>query len=151
MQKIYYTDGGCYPNPGNGSWAFLCTDPYIQSSGAESNTTNNRMEMMAVLNAIEHGLSVLKAEKITVFSDSQYCVKGFNEWMLRWAKKGWQIRSHGVTGPVKNVDLWQKLFQYRRNATLVWVRGHNGDEYNEQVDQLVRTKFESTFGGKMTY
>lgn len=145
MEVTYYTDGGCEPNPGNGCWAFICTNPYQEAKGSEPNTTSNRMEMTAVLKAIEHGLE-MKAKPITIYSDSQYVVKGFNEWMWNWAKKGWDRDRE-----LKNVDLWKRLFKYRRKATLIWIKGHNGNEYNEQADDLVRTEYEATFGGQMRF
>jgi ribonuclease HI len=147
MKLVYYTDGGCEPNPGKGTWAFICKDPYHEQSGFDVSTTNNRMEMMAVLNAIEHATQ-MTPESIVIFCDNKYVVNGFNSWMRKWAKKGWII-SGGE--PVKNLDIWRQLWQYRKIATLEWVRGHNGDEFNELADQLVRTEYEKTFGGQMKY
>jgi ribonuclease HI len=146
MKLVYYTDGGCEPNPGQGTWAFVCKEPHHEQSGYEVLTTNNRMEMMAVLKAIEHGLQ-MNPESIVVLSDSTYICNGFNSWMLKWAKKGWVNKGE----PIKNLDIWRQLFQYRKVATLQWVRGHDGNEYNELCDELVRTEFSKTFGGKMKY
>lgn len=146
MEITIYTDGGCEPNPGKGSWAFVCTAPYIERSGTEYDTTNNRMEMMAVLKAIEFGLE-MKADKITIYSDSQYVVKGFTQWMHKWAKKGWKRGDELV----KNDSLWRHLFKHRHAAKVIWVRGHNGNEYNEVADQIVRKAYMDQFGGSMKY
>lgn len=146
MNLIYYTDGGCYPNPGNGTWAFVCTEPYIEVSGSEKETTNNRMEIMAIMEAIKHGLS-LKAEKIHIFTDSQYCQMAFTFWIEKWAKKAWKDK--------KNVDLFKELLRIKMSnkgkIEVHWVKGHNGNEYNEIADKLVRQKYSDTFGGEMAH
>ncbi|MCK5017289.1 MAG: ribonuclease HI [Candidatus Peribacteraceae bacterium] len=127
-----YTDGSCFPNPnGNGGWAFaLSLDEY--RSGYEKNTTSNRMELVAILEAIHYAKERYPNEPLYIFSDSQYCVNGFNQWMHKWERKNWK-RKRGV---VANLDLWKKLYDVHEEVTLVWVKGHNEDEMNDFVDAL---------------
>lgn len=130
---IIYTDGGCEPNPGEGGWAFAVYQyqdiQYIEY-GYEKDTTNNRMELQAVINAIiysEHESGV------TIYSDSKYVVDGFNFWMYKWRKKGWKKKG----GEIKNLDFWKKLNQLKIENPFIeldWVRGHNGSEGNELAD-----------------
>ncbi|MFM8445898.1 MAG: ribonuclease H [Actinomycetota bacterium] len=131
-----YTDGACSGNPGPGGWAWAVApqgDP--QGSGGEPSTTNQRMELLAVLNA----LRVLGAQAgpIEVVSDSQYVVKCFNEaWWEGWLRRGWK---NSQRQPVANRDLWEPLIalvRERGEVTFRWVRGHNGDSMNELVDAL---------------
>lgn len=146
MKLIYYTDGGCEPNPGNGTWAFVCQEPYHEQCGHEPSTTNNRMEMIAVIQAIQHALE-MGGSSITIYTDSKYVSNGFSSWMYSWALKGWRKKEETI----KNVDLWQRLFQYRKAAKVLWVRGHDGNEYNEVCDNLVRREYMKAFGGSMKY
>jgi ribonuclease HI len=134
--RVVYTDGACSGNPGPGGWAWAVApqgDP--QGSGGEPSTTNQRMELLAVLNA----LRVLGAEvgPIEVVSDSQYVVKCFNEaWWEGWLRRGWK---NSQRQPVANRDLWEPLIalvRERGEVTFRWVRGHNGDSMNELVDAL---------------
>ncbi len=131
-----YTDGACKGNPGPGGWGALLksADAKKELCGGELGTTNNRMEMTAVIEA----LAALKRPcQVTLHVDSQYVLKGMTEWLPGWKARGWKT---AAKEPVKNVDLWQKL------DTLVnggghkinwqWVRGHNGDPGNERADQL---------------
>ena len=150
MELKIYTDGGCEPNPGKGTWAFVCTEPLHEQSGFELHTTNNRMEMLAVVRAIEYGKS-LGATNLTVVSDSQYVVKGFNEWMYNWCVNDWKKGRRHDSPPVKNKDLWQKLFFLREDVKLEWTRGHNGNKYNERCDELVRIAYKEVFKGKMKH
>lgn len=158
MKKLtYYTDGGCEPNPGQGTWAFVCLEPHIEQSGHDPNATNNTMEMTAIIRAIENAIEQ-KADAVQIYSDSQYCVNGFNEWMSGWARKGWVKRGeNGDFVQVKNVGLWQTLYGYRVKYAqtmpirLTWVRGHNGNEYNELCDQLVRQEYDRVFKGEMKH
>lgn len=146
MKLTIYTDGGCEPNPGNGCWAFICIDPYIEVSGTDTNTTSNRMELIAILEAIKFGIES-NATEIFIHSDSKYSVNAFNIWMEKWVKKGWKDK--------KNTDIFRELFQLKHSPKikikLIWIRGHNGNEYNEAVDQLVRNKYQSVFDGEMQY
>lgn len=104
------------------------------------------MELMGVLEAIRFGLEN-KAEEIVIHSDSTYTVNAFNTWMHKWATKGWKGK--------KNIDIFQELFRLKKTPNikiiLVWVRGHDGNEYNELCDQIVRHKYEREFGGLMAH
>lgn len=133
-----WTDGGCWPNPGPGGWAFAFS-PEECSHGTEKNTTNNIMELTAISKAIDHCKSTFpRGTKFTIYSDSQYCVKGFNTWMYKWKRNDWK-RKDTVTKkkvPVKNVEIWKELYYKRSDIELVWVKGHDGDPMNELVDSL---------------
>lgn len=131
-----YTDGACKGNPGPGGWGVLLKagDTEKELFGGEAATTNNRMELMAVIQA----LSALKRPcEVTLFLDSQYVLKGITEWLPGWKAKGW--RTAGKQ-PVKNVELWQQLDtlvqQGGHRIDWRWVRGHNGDPGNERADAL---------------
>lgn len=133
---MVYTDGACSGNPGPGGWAWAVAptgDP--QGSGGESSTTNQRMELLAVLNALR--VLGTQAGGIEVVSDSQYVVKCFNEaWWEGWLRRGWK---NSQRQPVANRDLWEPLINLvreRGDVTFRWVRGHNGDSMNELVDAL---------------
>ena len=129
-----FTDGACRGNPGPGGWGALLRygDNERTLCGGEHETTNNRMEVMAVI----QGLSALqRACEVTVTSDSTYVLKGIQEWMPNWKKRGWKTASKK---PVKNVDLWQQLDQLVELHTIdwQWVKGHSGHTENEIADQL---------------
>jgi len=131
-----FTDGACSGNPGPGGWAYILRHPASgksrEDSAGEKRTTNNRMELMAVI----QGLAALKSPStVELHSDSQYVLKGLNEWMAGWKKNGW--RTSGKQ-PVKNQDLWQQLDALTQTHTIRfhWVRGHAGHPENEQADQL---------------
>lgn len=131
-----YTDGACSGNPGPGGWAFLLRHPRsgkaVEKSGGEHETTNNRMELTAVI----EGLSALtRSSVVELYSDSQYVLKGLNEWMPGWKKKGWRTASKQ---PVKNVDLWKQLDTLKNGHKIHfhWVKGHAGHPENERVDEL---------------
>jgi len=133
---VVYTDGACSGNPGPGGWAWAVAptgDP--QGSGGEPSTTNQRMELLAVLNALQ--VLGTQAGAIEVVSDSQYVVKCFNEaWWEGWLRRGWK---NSQRQPVANRDLWEPLIDLvreRGDVTFRWVRGHNGDSMNELVDAL---------------
>ena len=129
-----FTDGACRGNPGPGGWGVLLrfNDHEKRLSGGEAETTNNRMELMAVIQALE-SLNRQCAVKLT--SDSQYVLKGINEWMDNWKKRGWKT---AAKKPVKNVDLWQRLDKARQSHEIewVWVKGHSGHIENEIADEL---------------
>lgn len=125
-----YTDGGCSPNPGKGSWAFAI-DKKNYESGYELKTTNNAMEMTAILNAIKYCRSKNPRIPIVIYSDSKYCVDGFMNWMHNWEKKKWFKK-----GGIKNLDIWKELFLLKSDVTLKWVKGHSGNEMNDFVDEL---------------
>ncbi len=148
MRFRIYTDGGCHGNPGAGGWAYviLGEDAVIaEQYGAEQYTTNNRMEMIAAINALEKavGLGVFSsADEITVFTDSQYVQKGVKEWVSAWKKRGWLTADKK---PVKNKDLWQKLDALAARLPLKWqwVKGHAGDVYNERCDKMTQAAIQS--------
>ena len=129
-----FTDGACRGNPGPGGWGVLLRYNGHEKRlfGGEAETTNNRMELMAVIKALE---SLNKQCKVKVTSDSQYVLKGINEWMDNWKKRGWKT---AAKKPVKNVDLWQRLDKARENHNVewVWVKGHSGHIENEIADEL---------------
>lgn len=130
MSVEIFTDGACSGNPGPGGWAALLryNGHEKELSGGEHDTTNNRMEMMAVI----MGLAALKKPStVTLYTDSQYVQKGVTEWMKGWKAKGWPAR-------IKNQDLWQRIDSALQvhNVKFVWVRGHDGHEENERVDKL---------------
>ena len=138
MNKIViYTDGACKGNPGPGGWGALlraADGAEKELCGGEPETTNNRMEMMAVIEA----LSALKRPcHVILFVDSQYVLKGITEWLHGWKAKGWRT---AAKQPVKNVDLWQRLdalvHQSEHRIEWQWVKGHAGDPGNERADAL---------------
>jgi ribonuclease HI len=131
-----YTDGACSGNPGPGGWGvILRMGPHEKELfGGEAATTNNRMELMAVI----EGLRALKRPvQADIYTDSQYVMKGMNEWIKGWKARGWKTASKE---PVKNVDLWQALDAEcaRHQLKWHWVRGHNGHVENERADALAR-------------
>lgn len=142
MDKIeIYTDGACKGNPGVGGWGALLVAGSKEKElfGGEKDTTNNRMELMAVIQA----LGALKRPcQITLHTDSQYVLKGITEWITGWKAKGWKTASKS---PVKNVDLWQALdlAQATHQIEWRWVRGHTGHPGNERADQLANRGVES--------
>ncbi len=131
-----YTDGACSGNPGPGGWAYILKHPASgterENSGAEPDTTNNRMELMAVI----EGLSALtRPSRIELFSDSQYVLNGLKEWMKSWKQRGWKTADKK---PVKNRELWERLDELTSSHDIRfhWVRGHNEHPENERCDRL---------------
>jgi ribonuclease HI len=131
-----YTDGACKGNPGPGGWAYILEHPASgkerEESGGEAHTTNNRMEMMAVL----RGFQVMRMPLIVdLYSDSQYVLKGLKEWMPGWKRGGWRTADGK---PVKNRELWQELDALQATHTVRhhWVRGHSGHPQNERCDRM---------------
>ncbi len=134
-----FTDGACSGNPGIGGWGALLRYKDIEKelSGAELQTTNNRMELTAVIEA----LKALKTEcNITLYTDSKYVMNGINEWLENWKKNGW--KTSNKKNAVKNIDLWQQLDELIKKHEIrwVWVKGHNGHPENERVDTLARNE-----------
>jgi ribonuclease HI len=136
-----HTDGGCMGNPGPGAWAFVIRSgsTVLQKSGFDPQTTNNRMELTAVIRALEQ-LSArpeLGGLPVTLFTDSQYVQKGITEWILAWVKNGWKT---STKKPVKNAELWMALWKLSRERAVTWhwVMGHAGDHWNEVCDRLVQ-------------
>ena len=131
-----FTDGSCRGNPGPGGWAALLRTQGVSKllSGAEPNTTNNRMEITAAI----MGLEALKRPcRVRMVTDSQYLMKGITEWMANWKKRGWKTAQKT---PVKNADLWRRLSAAveRHQVEWTWVRGHNNHEENELVDDAAK-------------
>lgn len=129
-----YTDGACRGNPGPGGWGVVLRYNGHEKTlyGAEAETTNNRMELMAAIQGLE---SLKRACKVRLTTDSQYVQKGIQEWMANWKKRGWKTAARK---PVKNVDLWQRLDEAtaRHEIHWEWVRGHSGHPENEMADAL---------------
>ncbi len=142
-QVEIYTDGACKGNPGPGGWGVLLKSGTTQKElyGGEPSTTNNRMEMMAVIQALE---SLKRPCAVTLYLDSQYVLRGITEWLPGWKAKGWRTASKQ---PVKNVELWQRLdallLQGGHKVDWRWVRGHNGDPGNERADALANLGVQS--------
>ena len=142
MKKIaIYTDGACSGNPGPGGWGAVLiyngTEKHL--SGHAEDTTNNRMEMTAVIES----LKAIKEEcEIELFTDSKYVMDGINEWIHNWKKRGWKTANKK---PVKNADLWQELDEMNQSHKVNWnwVKGHNGDKYNELADSLATSAINS--------
>ena len=141
-----YTDGACKGNPGPGGWGVLLKAGGTEKElyGGELGTTNNRMEMLAVIRALE---SLKRPCQVTLYLDSQYVLKGITEWLPGWKAKGWRT---AAKQPVKNVDLWQALdalvAEGGHQIDWRWVRGHNGDPGNERADALANLGVESALG-----
>ncbi len=129
-----YTDGACSGNPGPGGWGAVMrwNDHEKELSGGEPDTTNNRMEMMAVIKALE---ALKRRSTVALYTDSKYVMQGLNEWMAGWKAKGWKTANRK---PVKNQDLWQELDELvqKHDVTLHWVKGHAGHPENERADVL---------------
>jgi ribonuclease HI len=130
-----YTDGACSGNPGPGGWAWaVAPDGEPHASGAEPSTTNQRMELLAALEALR--MLAPSGERIRVVSDSLYVVKCFlDQWWVRWERNGWR---NTKKQPVANDDLWKPLVEFERagNVEWQWVKGHSGDRLNDLVDGL---------------
>jgi ribonuclease HI len=133
---MLYTDGACSGNPGPGGWAYILRHPGSgkerEASGGERATTNNRMELGAVI----EGLAALsKPSVVDLYSDSRYVLDGLKSWIHSWKKNGWRTSSKQ---PVKNQDLWQRLDELRatHEINFHWIKGHNEHPENERCDQL---------------
>ena len=135
MIKIY-TDGSCLKNPGNGGWAaIICTDNEVKKiSGSEKNTTNNRMELMATINALKE---VNSEDLIEIYTDSKYVKNGITDWIHNWIKNNWKTSNKE---DVKNKDLWVQLHELSNNSKIKWnwVKAHAGNPLNEEVDLLAK-------------
>ena len=143
MIKVY-TDGACKGNPGQGGWGALIleNDSKREIYGGESNTTNNRMELMAVIRALE----LLKEQNdITVFTDSTYVQKGISEWIINWKRNGWKSSNKKS---VKNKDLWVELDNLNdlMSVKWQWIKGHAGHSGNERADYLANLGVNSSSG-----
>jgi ribonuclease HI len=129
-----YTDGACQGNPGKGGWGaiLLCGAHKKEISGYVQHTTNNQMELMAVIESLK---IVKKTINIIIHTDSTYVQKGITEWIFNWKKNGWKTAKKQ---PVKNYELWQELDELakKHQITWKWVKGHSGNKYNDIADQL---------------
>ena len=140
-----FTDGGCSGNPGPGGWAFIIVKETLQGPeilaeryGAEKATTNNRMELTAVIESLRtlKTLDIMPPE-VVIYTDSQYVQKGITEWIRKWKQNAWRTSDKK---PVKNQDLWVELDTLAGDLSLSWewIRGHSGIEFNERCDKLTQ-------------
>jgi ribonuclease HI len=141
MTEVHaFTDGACLGNPGPGGWAALlrARDSERMLSGGEADTTNNRMELMAAIGALE---ALTRPCQVLLTTDSRYVMQGIEQWVPKWRANGWRTADKK---PVKNQDLWERLSAATSTHTVrwQWVRGHNGHIENERVDQAARAQAE---------
>ena len=131
-----YTDGACSGNPGPGGWAFILRHPVsgkeLKRSGGERETTNNRMELQAVIQGLQE---LTRASRVDLFSDSQYVLNGLKDWIKSWKSRGWKTADKK---PVKNRELWEALdaLAHQHEVRFHWVRGHNEHPENEECDRM---------------
>ena len=134
-QIVIYTDGACDPNPGPGGWAAIIRMGKLENilSGGEYDTTNNRMELTAALQALR---SIKKSSNVEIITDSEYLRRGITEWLPNWKARNWKRKG----GALANIDLWKGLDKVlpRHNINWKWVRGHSGHVYNQRADRLAR-------------
>ncbi|MGD9689846.1 MAG: ribonuclease HI [Phycisphaerales bacterium] len=142
-----FTDGACSGNPGPGGWGYVLKHPGTgkrkEGSGGERETTNNRMELTAVI----EGLSALqRASRVDLTSDSKYVLDGLREWLPQWKARGWKT---AAKKPVKNQDLWERLDELMQahEVSFHWIRGHTGHAENERCDQLAVAQIERMRAG----
>jgi ribonuclease HI len=134
-----FTDGACSGNPGPGGWAFILRHPAsgkeLESSGGQPETTNNRMEMMAVIRGLE---ALKRPARVEIISDSIYVGKGLSEWMPKWKLNGWRRREGDKLKPIKNEELWRQMDELlaKHQVRFTHVRGHQGHAENERCDTL---------------
>ena len=140
MIKIY-TDGSCLNNPGNGGWAAIINNggDILRISGSERNTTNNKMELMAPIRALQ---KISKDEQVEIYTDSKYVKLGITEWIHKWIKNNWQTSKKE---PVKNKELWVQLYDLTKTFEInwIWIKAHAGNTLNEEVDLLAKKAAES--------
>ena len=149
MKLTVYTDGACSGNPGPGGYAAIILDEKGKEhtvSGHQKVTTNNQMEMRAVIASLQHirkrYASNLQSLHIEYYVDSQYIIRGITEWMQNWKRKNWR----SANGAVKNRELWELIDTLIEGLQIKWhwVKGHDGDEYNEKADQIAVAEIEKT-------
>ena len=136
-----YTDGACSGNPGKGGWGvvILVNKQEILLNGGDQFTTNNKMELIAAIKALEY----FETKKdLTIYTDSKYVMDGIESWIINWKKNGWKTSTKKI---VKNRELWMQLDNLisKHNVTWKWVKGHSGLEFNEKADELARQYIES--------
>ncbi|WP_369061348.1 ribonuclease HI [Caulobacter sp. 73W] len=141
---LIYTDGACSGNPGPGGWGavLMYGDKRKTMCGGEPGTTNNRMELMGAIVALE---TLNRPCKVELHTDSQYVMKGVTQWIHGWKAKGWKTADKS---PVKNEDLWKRLdaARARHDVDWRWVKGHAGNPYNEEADELARRGLKEALG-----
>lgn len=143
---VAHTDGACSGNPGPGGWGVVLETPsgIVEVSGGSLLTTNNQMEMQAVLQALAYAHEHFPGVPLQIHADSQYTLKGITEWRRGWERKGWRT---SAGKPVKNIDLWRELFVHVDTCgpglEIKWVRGHAGDPGNELADSLAQEGLEN--------
>ena len=141
-----YTDGACSGNPGPGGWAFILRHPAtgkeVEEFGAEPETTNNRMELMAVIRGLE---KLKRPTSVLLYADSQYVGKGLTEWMPKWKRNGWKRGTGRDAKPVMNVEMWQRLdaLLEMHRVTFEHVLGHSGHAENERCDELAVAAYQN--------
>jgi ribonuclease HI len=135
-EAVIYTDGACSGNPGPGGWGAVLRYGGVERElhGGDPATTNNRMELLAAISALE---ALTRPVSVQLFTDSKYVLDGITKWLPGWQRNGWRTASRQ---PVKNVDLWQRLVAAMapHDVSWHWVKGHNGDPGNERADELAR-------------
>ena len=140
MIKIY-TDGSCLGNPGNGGWAAIINNDgdILRISGSEKDTTNNKMELMAPIRALQ---KISSNEQVEIYTDSKYVKLGITEWVHKWIKNSWLTSKKE---PVKNKELWIELYNLTKSFKIkwIWVKAHAGNPLNEEVDLLAKKAAES--------
>ena len=140
MIKIY-TDGSCLNNPGDGGWAAIINNDgeILKISGSEKNTTNNKMELMAPINALK---KISKDKKVEIYTDSKYVKLGITEWIHTWIKNNWQTSKKEK---VKNKELWLERYELNKSFEIswIWIKAHAGNPINEEVDSLAKKAAES--------
>lgn len=149
-QIVLYTDGGCHGNPGPGGWAYRMESDHeiIERNGADSSTTNNRMELTAVIRGLAAVQSMKAVDEndapppVKVYTDSQYVRGGITSWIHTWRKNGWKT---SAKKPVKNQDLWRELHAITEQVRVEWqwLKGHAGHMGNERCDELVQEAIRS--------
>ena len=136
-----YTDGSCLNNPGNGGWAAIINNngDIIKISGSEKNTTNNKMELMAPIKALQ---KIKKNQQVDLYTDSKYVKLGITEWIHKWLKNDWQTSKKEK---VKNKELWVELYNLTKTCKInwIWVKAHSGNTLNEEVDLIAKKAAES--------
>ena len=142
MIKIY-TDGSCLGNPGNGGWAAIIIEDEKKThiKGSKKDTTNNQMELLAPIKALQ---KIPQGSKVEIFTDSKYVKSGITEWILNWKKNGWITANKQ---PVKNKDLWNELdnMTITHEIKWIWVKGHSYDKLNNEVDLIAREAANSSW------
>ena len=140
INYIIYTDGACLGNPGKGGWAAIIIEPTGEReiAGYEKSTTNNRMELKAVIEALKE---IKDNSQISLFSDSKYVIDGITKWIKNWKMNDWKTSNKKE---IKNLDLWMDLdkLTLKFQITWNWVKGHSTNEYNNKVDKLARNEAE---------